>query len=189
MITTLSLLLLLIFALGFWIVKSSSVPSYVKVSSIIVFFTFCVMMAITLDASMGWAANGKIGKNLPTTVTIRSVEIHEPNQTQNFNGSIYLTVDLTVNISDSALIRLFGHSPEGVEPRLYRLPYSRTLHEKLQKLVIPQLQKGQSVTGNLEMDSRHTEIHFYNLPPSDLQPKKPQMSLEQSQPNDNDGGN
>lgn len=212
MITTLSLLLILLFILGFWIVKGSPVPMFIKVLTISLFFAFCVMMAATLDSSMGWAAMGKPGKNIPEIVTIRSVVIREPNQSLGFDGSIYLLLDMSENKTDSTLLRLFGHTPEGIEPRLYRLPYSRSFHEQLQKNVIPRLLKGQSVTGKLKAgkpgegadgeegdadgdgesngqrgrrgqhgngrgnpgpggDKRDTEFHFYNLPPSQAQPK------------------
>jgi len=215
MITTLSLLLILLFILGFWIVKGSPAPIVVKVLSISLFFAFCVMMAVTLDSSMGWAAIGKPGKNIPEIVTIRSVVIREPNQSLGFEGSIYLLLDMSENKTDSALLKLFGHTPEGIEPRLYRLPYTRVFHEQLQKNVIPRLLKGQSVTGKLKSgkpgegeegdgdgegdeegngqrgqrgrggprghghgnrqnggnDKRDTEFHFYNLPPSQAQPK------------------
>lgn len=150
MITTLSLLLILLFALGFWIVKGSNVPLYAKVSTITLFLAFCVMMAATLDASMGWATIGIVGKNMPEIVTIRSVVIREPNPQLNFNGSIYLLLDVTESKTDSTLLRLFGHTPEGVEPRLYRLPYDRSLHEQLQEKVIPNLMRGQTVTGRLK---------------------------------------
>lgn len=154
MITTLSLLLILLFVLGFWIVKGSPAPFSIKVVSITLFFSFCVMMAATLDSSMGWSAIGKPGKNIPEIVTIRNIVIREPNPSLSFDGSIYLLLDMTENKTDSTLLRLFGHIPEGVEPRLYRLPYSRSLHEQLQKSVIPRLLKGQTVTGRLKKGPR-----------------------------------
>jgi len=201
MFTTLSFLLLLLFILGFWIVKGSKVPLAVKVTAISAFFLFCVIMGSTLDSSMGWAAIGKVGKNIPDIVTIRSVVIREPNENLNFNGSIYLLLDMSETKTDTLLLRLFAHTPEGIEPRLYRIPYSRSFHEELQRNVIPKLLKGQTVTGRLRKgtpgagpgegegdengndngngrgrsggtdDDRNTEFHFYNLPPSYFQPK------------------
>ncbi len=149
MFTTLSFLLLLLFVLGFWIVKGSKVSTSVKVAAISLFFMFCVMMGATLESSMGWAAIGKIGKNIPDIVTIRSVVIREPNDNLNYDGSIYLLLDMTETKTDSLLLRIFGHTPEGVEPRLYRIPYDRSFHEELQRKVIPKLMKGQTVTGRL----------------------------------------
>lgn len=209
MFTSLALLLLLLFSLGFWIVKSAKVPLWVKVSTITLFCTFCVFMATTMDASMGWAAVGRLGGNIPEKITIRSVEIHEPNEQLGFQGSIYLWLDMSENIGDKSILRLFAHKPEGMEPRSFKLAYNRTFHEELQKYVIPRLMKGQTFHGRLKTghgtgdgngkggagngegqgngqgsgqqgngrgsrgyDSRETETHIYELPPSEYMPKQ-----------------
>jgi uncharacterized membrane protein YgcG len=144
MFTTLAILLLLLFALAFWLVKESNIPSWVKIATITLFFSFCVMVAINFESSMGWAANGK---KLEGIITIRSIVIKEPNQEQNFAGSIYFLLERPSTKSDAVLLNLFDHKTESIEPRLYKLPYSRKLHESLQKFVIPKLMKGQSVKG------------------------------------------
>lgn len=150
MLTSLALLLLLLSSLGFWIVKASQVPATVKVTMIVLFCAFCVFMATTIDSSMGWAAIGRVESNIPEKITIRHVVIREPNEQLGFKGSIYLLLDMSETKSDTALLKIFAHKPEGLEPRLFRLPYNRTFHEELQKYVIPRLLKGQTFHGRLK---------------------------------------
>ena len=150
MLTQLALLLLLIFSLGFWVVKASHVSKWLKVITISLFCAFCVLMATSIDGSMGWATIGKVGGNIPEKITIRSVEIHEPNELLGFKGSIYLWLDMSADKGDSTLLQVFAHKPENIEPRAFSLPYNRSFHEELQKYVIPQLMKGQTFHGRLK---------------------------------------
>lgn len=50
----------------------------------------------------------------------------------------------------STLFKLFGYNSKLKEPRLFGLPYSRELHEQLEKDVMPQLKRGQPVYGSLK---------------------------------------
>ena len=198
MIISLSILLLLLFTLGFWIVKGTNVPMLLKIISITLFFLFCVIMGISLDSSMGWATTNL--KNLPKVVTIRHVIIKEPNLQVGFSGSIYFLLDIPLaDRNDVLLVRLLGDKPEKIEPRLFRLPYSRKLHEQLQKEILPRLAKGQTIRGRLTKgnpngknkgglgkkgevkgkekgggsESLNTDYQFYELPPSYFSPKLP----------------
>lgn len=194
MTIALSILLLLLFVMGFWIVKSTTVPTPFKVGSIVLFFLFCVVMATTMESSLGWATSNT--KNIPETLTIRHVVIKEPNPRADFRGSIYLLLDIPIeDRNDAFLTKLLGTKPEQIEPRLFRVPYSRQLHETMQRDVIPKLQKGQVVRGKLAKVSREgnqnpqgeegtnamqrpggseslqTDYQFYELPPSYFSPK------------------
>lgn len=100
-----------------------------------------------VESSMGWAT---ASANLPEIITIRHIVIKEPNPQLNFNGSIYLLLEMQSTKADSLLLNLFGHKTEGSEPRLFKIPYSRQLHEQLQKSgVMGKLMKGQMVRGRL----------------------------------------
>lgn len=147
MFTTLAILLLCLFILGFWLVKESQVPTWLKVCTISLFFLFCVVLAVNFESSMGWAANGN---KLDGIITIRYAMVKEPNPQTGSSGNIYLVLDIQSSDSDKVLLNMFGHKTEGVEPRLYKLAYSRKLHEALQKNVIPLLQKGQAVKGRFK---------------------------------------
>jgi len=152
MFITVSLLLIILFSFGFWIIKESSVPLYLKICAISFFFFFCVVFSIALDSAMGWAASPR---GLPSVVTIRSVVVKEPDQQRNFKGSIYFLLDMPPTKYDTWLLSIFGHKTENIEPRLFKLPYSRPLHEQMEKNVIPKLMKGQVVQGKLGKGSQN----------------------------------
>jgi hypothetical protein len=155
MFTALAILLLLLFIMGFWIIKESNTPNYLKVFAISLFFAFCVIVASSLDSYMGWAASGSglEGK----VVTIRYVLVKEPNLSSGFKGSIYVVLDMPSQKTDATLLNVFGHKTEGSEPRLYKIGYSRSLHEQLQSKVIPRLMKGQSVRGKFGKSNKGGE--------------------------------
>lgn len=98
---------------------------------------------------MGWSANDHA---VPKVVTIRHVVIKEPNQALGLEGSIHLLIEHPPTRYDAWWLQLFAYKTSKSEPRLFRLPYSRPLHESLQKDVIPKLMRGQVVTGELSKD-------------------------------------
>ncbi len=140
----LPVLLLLIFVLAFWLVKESKLAVSLKVTAISLFFGFCAVFWYSMDSYMGWSAKDKY---LPEIVTIRAVVVQEP-RLQNLGG-IYLLLQHPITKYENILFKVFGYTSEQSEPRLYKLPYTRGLHEQMQKDVIPRLQKGQSVTGKI----------------------------------------
>jgi len=146
MFIALSITLILVFALGFWILKESSVPLFFKILTISLFFLFCSLFSYVWESAMGWAASDKY---VPKIVSIRHVVIKEPNEQLKFNGSIYLLLETLPSKYDSLIMNVFAYKTDRSEPRLFRLPYSRELHEELQKNVMPSNAKGQIVTGKL----------------------------------------
>jgi hypothetical protein len=142
-----SLLLLSLFALSFWILKESKVKLVVKLSLITAFFAFCTLLGVSLQTFMGWSANDKM---IPKVVAIRHVVIKEPNQQLGLEGSIHLLIEHPPTRYDAWWLEtLFGYKTTKSEPRLFRLPYTRELHEVMQNEVIPKNQRGQIVTGEL----------------------------------------
>ena len=146
MFISLSILLILLFSLGFWIVKGSKVHSGIKFTTISLFFLFCAIFNSVWESSMGWAATDK---TLPEVVAIRHVVIKEPNKQLQLEGSIHLLLEFQPTKYDSFILNLFAYKIEHSDPRLFRLPYSRKLHEQLQSEVIPRNQQGQIVYGKL----------------------------------------
>jgi len=147
MFIALSITLILLFAFGFWILKESTVPLFFKVLVISLFFIFCVLFSPVWESTMGWAAKDKY---VPKIVSIRHVVIKEPNEQLRFDGSIYLLLESAPTKYDSLVMNIFAYKTDRSEPRLFRLPYSRELHEELQKNVMPSNAKGQIVTGKLQ---------------------------------------
>ena len=151
MFIALSISLILVFALAFWILKESSVPFFFKVLAITLAFVFCVLFSPVWESTMGWAAKDKY---VPSIVSIRHVVIKEPNEQLQFAGSIYLLLESAPTKYDSLVMNIFAYKTDRSEPRLFRLPYSRDLHEELQKNVMPSNAKGQIVTGKLQQKGK-----------------------------------
>jgi len=147
MFIALSITLILLCALGFWILKESTVPLTLKVFVISMFFLFCALFSSIWESAMGWAAKDKY---VPKVVAIRHVVIKEPNEQLKFDGSIYLLLESIPTKYDSLIMNVFAYKTDRSEPRLFRLPYSRPLHEELQKNVMPSNAKGQIVRGELK---------------------------------------
>ena len=56
--------------------------------------------------------------------------------------------------NDNSFLGFFGYKSDSLEPRLFGLPYSRSLHEKLEKEIKPKLRRGQPVVGRLTKAKR-----------------------------------
>ena len=144
MIASFAILLLVIFALILWTFRQSK-HVWLRAGIISMLFGFCVVFGLSIDTIMGWAAKAKYA---PEIVTLLYVNIHEPNAEQADPGAIFILIRHAPT-PDNLFLKTFGYTTKVAEPRLFRLPYERPLHEMLQKEVIPQLQKGQTVTGKL----------------------------------------
>jgi hypothetical protein len=146
MFIAISLLLLSLFALSFWILKESKVKLIVKLILITTFFTFCTLLGFSLQSFMGWSANDSM---IPKVVAIRHVVIKEPNKQLGLEGSIHILIEHPPTRYDAWWLQLFAYKTSKSEPRLFRLPYSRELHETMQNDVIPKNMRGQIVMGEL----------------------------------------
>lgn len=179
-----AVLFLLICALALWLLKADKVALFLKVSAIIVLMGFCAIFYIALDSFLGWSAKESY---LPSVVTIRHVYIKEPYK--NSPGGIHFLIDHPVVKDQGFILELFGYKMDkNGEPRLFKVSYSRKLHEFLEKEVMPQLKKGQAVRGQFRKgpgdtgqkgkdgkdsgqnekggsDSREQELMFYLLEP------------------------
>lgn len=177
----------------FWLLVESKVHTLFKILMTSIFCVFTIGFFSGLSSFLGWAANDK---NLPEIVTIVAANIKEPNKNLGQKGAIYLTLDSVKSKYDNQFFKMLKYESDKNEPRMFRLPYSRQLHEQLQKNVIPKLQKGQKVTGKLSKkgggkngkgkgqpegkesdqkgggsESLEQEYQFYNLTPGEIQKK------------------
>jgi len=187
----LPILLLVFGGLTFWMLTESSLKWYFKTACISSFCAFTVIFWLSISTFLGWAAHEG---DMPDKVLIHWVIIKEPNKFTKFNGKIYVLLEAANEKEPNKFIKFFGYKKEKVEPRLYGLAYSRSLHEQLEKSVIPRLRKGQPVTGKLAKgepkgekgkkgnekgpnnkkggsESQEQEWHFHELRPSDFQSK------------------
>jgi hypothetical protein len=188
---SLSVLLLCLFVLSFWILSSSKVKWQIKTALIVSFFAFTIILAQAIPTYLGWGASSKY---LPEILSIRSVVIKEPNPTSKDAGLIYFLIEQPTLKYQEPTLKIFGYNVKESELRLFSLPYSRKLHEELSKdgerSVIRRTQRGQIVRGTLvkgfnnrqkEKDNKSSkgsgsesqsqEWIFYDLKPSYFQEK------------------
>lgn len=191
--------LLFIGGIILWLLVESRVSAIFKIIMTTLFCFFTVGVFSGLGSFLGWAA---ADTQMPETVTIIAAEIKEPNINLNNKGAIYLTLDSVKSKYDDKFFKMLKYESDKNEPRIFRIPYSRNLHEQLNKIVIPKLRQGQKVTGKLKKgqdksggqgkqgnsggtknqngggsESLEQEYKFYNLQPSEIQPKNPPKQL------------
>lgn len=140
-------ILLLVFgSLTFWLLTESKLKWYFKVASITTFCAFTILFWGTIHSYLGWPANEE---DVPDKALVHWVVIKEPSKFTDYKGGIYFLIE-SVEESDNFILRFFGYRKDDVEPRLFGLPYSRELHEQIEKELIPQLKTGRPVMGTLK---------------------------------------
>lgn len=192
---TIPLLLLIFGVLTFWLLMDSKINWTLKIASVSLFCIFTVVFYSSISTFLGWSA---LKEDIPEKMIIRAVVVKEPSFSLNVKGRIYFLLDVNKTKYKNKLLNMFGYESEKSEPRLFSVPYSRSLHEELQKEVIPRLKDGQVVAGTLKKgkgdgkgngksgkgkdgkgsgsESQDQEYHFYNLKPSDIQRKELEIS-------------
>ena len=141
----LPILLLIFGGLSFWVLTESTVKWYIKTACIAVFCLFTIVFWTTIHTFLGWPANEN---DMPEKVLIHWVIIKEPNKFREFDGAIYITLETAEEIKGNKIAKFFGYGNDRIEPRLFKLKYSRELHEQLQGLK-SKLKTGQPVMGKL----------------------------------------
>jgi hypothetical protein len=141
----LPILLLVFGGLTFWLLTESSVKWYFKSACIATFCIFTIVFWSTIHSYLGWPA---LKSDMPDKVLIHWVIVKEPNKAMKSKGSIYFLVESAEKKKDSWL-NVFTYNSSDPEPRLFALPYSRGLHEQIEKQMRQKLQRGQPVLGSL----------------------------------------
>lgn len=157
LILVVSMLWVVIHLKGNWLIKAvltCIIPCY----SVIVWYS--------IPTFAGWASNDK----LPDKFELKWVVIEEPNC--NSVGSIYVWV-ISVE-QQSSFLTLLGYNASASEPRAYKIPYSRTMHEHLSKMltliidgriVVGVGQRIQYEAGGGQRAEGETDEDFFELPP------------------------
>lgn len=147
---SLSILLLCLFSLSFWVLASSNVKWQLKVLLIVGFSFFTVAFYNSTISFLGWGAPPRA---LPEILSIRSVVVKEPNRVNNERGGIWFLIEQPTVKYNETTLNVFGFNVKDSEPRLFGLPYSRKLHEQLtngeERSVIARTQRGQMIRGTL----------------------------------------
>jgi hypothetical protein len=184
----LPLLLLIFGGLTLWLLTESQLKWYFKTICIATFCIFTTIFWSTIHSYLGWPANED---DMPEKILMHWVIIKEPNKFTDFEGAIYILAE-SAEKETGSLRKVFGYNKDIIEPRLYQLKYNRSLHEHLQRGVIPRLRAGQPVFGKLTKDilppgtgngdrkgkgkgdgseSQEQEWHFHELLPSEIHQK------------------
>ena len=185
----LPILLLVFGALSFWILTESTVKWYIKTACISVFCVFTVIFWTTIHSFLGWPANQE---DMPEKILMHWVVVKEPNELTKFDGAIYVLLESLEEDDSGAISKFFGYKRDRIEPRLFKLKYSRELHEQLAKAQA-KLKTGQPVAGKLTKsgqkgkgkksgkgkddkkgggsESQEQDWQFHELRPSDIHRK------------------
>ena len=117
---------------------------------------FCVFTVVFYQAVPSFLGWGAPPRDLPKVLAIRSVVIKEPNILAKVEGGIYFLIEQPAIQYNELALKVFAYNVKESEPRLFILPYSRKLHEKLleggERSVVRRTQRGQVVRGSLVKD-------------------------------------
>jgi hypothetical protein len=148
-----------------------------------------------LDSYLGWPTSEEPPERF---ILIWGVAI-EPDPKTGFEGIVYIWGD--PSILENTERGILNYEPEEQEPRAYKIPYSRELHEGLEgakkkiakgeQIIMERRKVGEDASGEKEKEGdkkkdkesgvekredyykeRYKYI-FYNLPPAKLPPKNP----------------
>ena len=192
----LPIFILLTIALAFWLLIRSRDHWALKAAAVVLMMGYGLSTWFSLPSYFGWGAPPDNLYDKP--VTIYYSVIKEPTETK--PGGIWFMVDQPRTKSDSAIMRLFGFPIKSGEPREYRFPYTRSLHEEVVKQMLPSFKRGQPVQGKFERgkdgkgklkggekgkgesgdgdeSQDDGETHFHKLQPTEIQPKGPKKAV------------
>jgi len=96
----------------------------------------------SLSTYAGWATD----QEMPEEFIVHWVTIEEPNKRTHDPGAIYVWIT-SPDLGTNTMWNFLGYKPEKPEPRIYKLPYSTSMHEKAEK-VRGLLKKGKVVKGS-----------------------------------------
>ena len=185
----LPILLLVFGGLTFWILNESKLKWYLKTACITTFCLFTIIFWTSIHTFLGWPADEE---DMPNKILIHWVIVKEPNKFEEFDGGIFILLETMEELKANRVARFFGYGNNKMKPRLFKLKYSRELHEQLEK-VKGRLKQGQPVAGKLTKEgengkgkkgqgkqgdkkgggseSQEQDWQFHELRPSDIHQK------------------
>ena len=114
-----------------WYVIKAKAPWQAKLVLVVSLPTFGLVVWKALPSYQGWPTS----QTLPEKAAMMGGAIHEPRPGSNDTGAIYLwLVPLKDKVVNGETILSYDR-PNG-EPRAYRLPYSRRMHERMAKAMM-----------------------------------------------------
>lgn len=122
---------LIVTALTLWVVIGSKGWWWAKAAVVIVTVAFSITLWQSLDGIQGWPSSDK----LPAKFEIKWIFVLEPNQKTKAAGAIYvLAQDIEPEKSQHSWYLNLKHKDLSQEPRIYKTPYSRAMHEQSIKI-------------------------------------------------------
>lgn len=162
-----------------WIITGINGKWWLKSLVILITSYFSLAVWLSLNSYMGWPCR----EPLPDKYQVLWIVVNEPQK--EFDGAIYIWLR---NLEHHSSHNLFEYQPHS-EPRVYFVPYTRELHEQVQK-GIESLKQGKVIVGGKKMasgqesqrsdeqanqgsggDSTNAQQYFWELPPSMQQRK------------------
>ena len=136
---------ILIAALILWFIIGSKGNWGVKAALIILSLYFCLTVGFSVSDFMGWPTD----EDLPEKFLVHWIVVDEPDSKSGDEGNIYVWLkDSSENkiSKESWNDYLLSFYDGDSEPRSYKMPYSRDLHEQAQE-ALNMIMDGQSVGG------------------------------------------
>ena len=130
--TVIALGFVLIAVLILWFIIGSKGHWGSKAAMILLSLYFCLSVGFSVSDFMGWPTE----EDLPEKFRVYWLVIDEPDPKGGDEGNIYIWLQpnsTTETIHDSWEDYLISFYDGDSEPRAYRLPYTRELHEKAQQ--------------------------------------------------------
>ena len=127
---------ILIISMLLWLFITSRTALVLKIIIIPIAMWYGLVLYYTPENLMGWPVNISSASLLPGDAFVISTSIKEPSKKTSDPGAIFITVIETNKNSEV----VFSLSPKDAfvyrgngEPRTYKIPYSKELHEKIIK--------------------------------------------------------
>jgi hypothetical protein len=127
-----------------WVVIGVKGKWWVKTCLISLTLYFSVGLWISIDGLLGWPTTD----GPPQKFEIHWLLVKEPNKKTGDSGAIYMWAS-NVNANKQSSFSPFGSKKPLSKPRLYQLPYSRSMHEQTES-ILEKLKKGERHMATLD---------------------------------------
>ncbi|MEM3000582.1 MAG: hypothetical protein QXU32_00870 [Nitrososphaerales archaeon] len=131
---------LLVTMLLLWFCIYAKGTIWIKTLAIVMCGYFSLVLWNSLGTYAGWPTTNEP----PDEFILHWAIVVEPNKTENESGAIFIWI--TGVHEHKNYLTFLGYSPLNMEPRAYKLPYSRQLHQAIDG-AMQSLRKGRIVRG------------------------------------------
>lgn len=143
---TLSVLLAVLAIIAFWIIAGSKGKWFTKVTMITLFYLILALSYHSLDDLLGHPA---LDSDFPydRKITIYGVKVVEPWAER--KGGIYFMLKTPKEHQEKFMITV---DPE--DPMLFAMPYTKSMHEQVEREIRPQLRRTTAVRGIIKKEPK-----------------------------------